>query len=165
MDTGVSEKSTTVLDALEKLIHVALPLFILLSLSRHYSLFFYGASVGLIFSYVALLKFGRLQKKNLYRAFVFILPFMVGLAYVDAVWHLYYFGDLRITTDATHGYFPQSELSLAEMSFWLLGVKPFVTPLIFKIFNGNLAAVNSFFVLSYLATTLFFTVTLVTFFF
>ncbi|MFQ5791677.1 MAG: hypothetical protein ACE5JI_14490 [Acidobacteriota bacterium] len=152
------DRPRSALWALEKLIHIGLPAFVLLSLGPHVSAFFFRGSALVIIIYILHLKYRRRGNPSRYQTFVAILPFIVGIAYIDVIWHLYNVGRLQVYSDALYGYIPLSQMSIFDLDFWFFEVKPFVTPLIFKLCSRDMARVNDFFVTSYLLTTVFFLV-------
>lgn len=154
--TRPSHLSSLILRTTRVLVHFALPGLLLAALTRHLSPFFVRASAVIVVGLLVHWWYRRRAERTLYDAVAGLVPFVVAVAYVDVVWHIYNVGRMQVYADTLHGYLPLSEMSLLDSNFWLFGVKPFVTPLILKICGGDMARVNDFFVGSYLLVTLFF---------
>lgn len=156
MVTRLSHLSSLSLRATSVLVHFVLPGLLLTALARYLSPFFGRASAVITLGFLLHWWYRSRAERTLYHVLSGLLPFVVAIAYVDVVWHLYNVGRMQVYADTLHGYLPLSEMSLLDSSFWLFGVKPFVTPLILKICGGDMERVSDFFVGSYLLVTLFF---------
>ncbi len=91
---------------------------------------------------------GTLKEFAIYFCF-FSSLFLVICGY----WGLYDIGTLR-RYDDTIVYEIYSKKPLSSMHFWFFGGRPFLTSLVFKIFQRNLAAINNFYIAAYLSTVL-----------
>ena len=73
--------------------------------------------------------------------------------FVTGYWGLYDIDTLR-RYDDTIVYETYSKTPLSSIHFWLFGGRPFLTALVFKIFQRDFAAINDFYIITYLSAAL-----------
>jgi hypothetical protein len=134
-------------------VHYVLPVLILLALRRHLSPFFLRASAVVVVGMLVYFRFRRSDWRRLTHAVPVLLAAFALIAFVDVVWHLHNTGRMQVYPDALNGYIPLSEKSIWGWEFWFFDIKPFVTPLLFKIAGRDIALLNDIFVVGYLLVT------------
>jgi len=136
---------------LENFALIFIPIFIIISLFELISTFFL---LPIAITIVFFLKYVKPKLNNNWDTLFRLLFFLSIIIYISAIWNQYNINSLQLMTDSKFRYIPMSKLSLSDLKFWLFGQVPFITPLIFKIFNRNWALINDFFIITYLLSTL-----------
>ena len=125
------------------------PLFLYFTLRQHISalaLVISLASGGL----VTVFRFHSQQASSLKELTIYFCFFSSIFLFIFGNWGLYDIDTLRRYPD-TIVYETYSKDSLSNIYFWLSGGRPFLTALVFKIFQRDFAAINNFYITAYLS--------------
>ncbi|PID57425.1 hypothetical protein CSB45_07860 [candidate division KSB3 bacterium] len=89
------------------------------------------------------------REKSIQELIVFFLFFSALSLFVLGFWNLYSIGTLRWYPD-TGVYETYSNNPLSDIYFWISGGRPFLTALVFKIFQRDFTAINYCYIIIYL---------------
>ena len=132
---------------LETILLLALPGFILLSLKKYLPFWLWVIPIIIGIG----LAWGRqCYRLSLWKWLNYGLFGLTGTAACLATWNIYHLGSLFMYPD-TGVYLVFSKVSLWSKDFWLWNPRPILTSLIFKLFQQDMAAVNVFYIVIYLA--------------
>ncbi len=140
----------TVYFLIRNLIYFYFPLLLWIKLWGYFNiktaLIFFALFFLSVFLYLLKIRGKKLKKSEI----LILIPAGITFGiYISNLIQNYYLGTLKLYVDALNGYIPMANMGFST-EFFFFGEKPFVTSLIFKIFDNYMKNINIFFIAGYI---------------